>query len=88
MPIAARGSVPALRGLIDLGAALAWRPLTHARLQKSSDSMTERCPPLDRAIEKRELEVLRSEQLEFSISVFEVVSQLSEQIDARCKLRL
>lgn len=50
--------------------------------------LTVQCPPLDRAIEKRVLEVLSSEQLELAISAFEIVCQRNEKIDAQWKMRL
>jgi excisionase family DNA binding protein len=50
--------------------------------------LTVQCPPLDRAIEDRVLEVLTPEQLELAIGAFEIVSQRNEQIDAQWKMRL
>ena len=50
--------------------------------------LTVQCPPLDRAIERRVLDVLNSEQIELAINAFEIVSQRHEQIDAQWKMRL
>ncbi|MCA9128979.1 MAG: recombinase family protein [Planctomycetales bacterium] len=46
------------------------------------------CPPLDRVIEERVLEVLSSEQLELALSAFDIVCQRNDQIDAQWKMRL
>ena len=50
--------------------------------------MTVQCPPLDRAIEERVLEVLSREQIQLAIDAFEIVSRRHEQIDAQWKMRL
>lgn len=50
--------------------------------------MSLQCSPLDRAVEKRVLEVLSNEQLELAISAFDIVSQRNEQIDAQWRMRL
>ncbi len=50
--------------------------------------LTVQCPPLDRAIEERVLEVLSSEQIQLAIDAFEIVSRRHEQIDAQWKMRL
>ena len=50
--------------------------------------MTVQCPPLDRAIEARVLEVLNDEQIQLAIDAFEIVSRRREQIDAQWKMRL
>lgn len=50
--------------------------------------LTVQCSPLDRAIERRVLESLRSEQLELAIDAFDIVSRRHEQIDAQWKMRL
>ncbi len=50
--------------------------------------LTVQCPPLDRTIEQRILEVLNSEQIQLGINASEIVSQRHEQIDAQWKMRL
>ena len=50
--------------------------------------LTVQCPPLDRAIERRVLEVLSNEQIQLAIDAFEIVSHRHEQIDAQWKMRL
>ena len=50
--------------------------------------LTVQCPPLDRAIEARVLEVLSSEQIQLAMDAFEIVSRRHEQIDAQWKMRL
>ena len=50
--------------------------------------LTVQCPPLDRSIEQRVLEVLSSEQIQLAINASEIVSQRHEQIDAQWKMRL
>ena len=50
--------------------------------------LTVQCPPLDRAIEMRVLEVLSSDQIQLAIDAFEIVSRRHEQIDAQWKMRL
>ena len=50
--------------------------------------LTVQCPPLDRTIEQRVLEVLSSEQIQLAINAAEIVSQRHEQIDAQWKMRL
>lgn len=50
--------------------------------------LTVQCPPLDRAIEARVLEVLNDEQIQLAIDAFEIVSRRHEQIDAQWKMRL
>lgn len=50
--------------------------------------LTVQCPPLDRSIEQRVLEVLSSEQIQLGMHASEIVSQRHEQIDAQWKMRL
>lgn len=50
--------------------------------------LTVQCPPLDRNIEQRILEVLSSEQIQLGMNAAEIVSQRHEQIDAQWKMRL
>lgn len=50
--------------------------------------LTVQCPPLDRAVEQRVLEVLSREQIELAIDAFEIVSRRHEQIDAQWRMRL
>ncbi|MEQ9587249.1 MAG: recombinase family protein, partial [Parvibaculaceae bacterium] len=50
--------------------------------------LTVQCPPLDRTIEQRVLDVLSSEQIQLAISAAEIVSQRHEQIDTQWKMRL
>lgn len=50
--------------------------------------LTVQCPPLDRAIESRVLEVLSSEQIQLAIDAFEIVSHRKEQINNQWKMRL
>jgi len=50
--------------------------------------LTVQCPPLDRTIEQRVLDVLSSEQIQLGIDASEIVSQRHEQIDAQWKMRL
>ena len=50
--------------------------------------LTVQCPPLDRAIEDRVLEVLNDEQIDLAISAFDIVCQRHQKIDAQWKMRL
>jgi len=50
--------------------------------------LTVQCPPLDRTIEQRVLEVLSDEQIQLGIHASEIVSQRHEKIDAQWKMRL
>jgi DNA invertase Pin-like site-specific DNA recombinase len=50
--------------------------------------LTVQCPPLDRAIESRVLEVLSGEQIQLAIDAFEIVVRRQEQIDTQWKMRL
>ena len=49
--------------------------------------LTVQCPPLDRAVEARVLEVLNDEQMQLAIDAFEIVTRRHEQIDAQWKMR-
>jgi DNA invertase Pin-like site-specific DNA recombinase len=50
--------------------------------------LTVQCPPLDRVIETRVLEVLSSDQIQLAIDAFEIVSRRHQQIDTQWKMRL
>lgn len=50
--------------------------------------LTVQCSSLDRAIERRVLEVLNNEQIQLAINAFEIVCQRHEKIDAQWKMRL
>ncbi|MEZ6126445.1 MAG: recombinase family protein [Planctomycetaceae bacterium] len=50
--------------------------------------LTVQCPPLDRTIEQRVLDVLSSEQIQLAINAAEIVTQRHEQIDTQWKMRL
>ncbi|MGB7344808.1 MAG: recombinase family protein [Pirellulaceae bacterium] len=56
-------------------------------LSKSA-CLTVQCPPLDRAVESRVLDVLSDEQLQVAINAHELVMQRHEQIDTQWKMRL
>ena len=50
--------------------------------------LTVQCPPLDRVVETRVLEVLSSDQIQLAIDAFEIVSRRHQQIDTQWKMRL